>query len=264
MITVTAVKLAYIFALLLNITNCFQWDEDGVYAKEADKERLTNFLFPNRTVIQEVKHTLRHLAIEKEPWDAATTYPCTKCAGLTSCSVLNGLVIEEKYYPGDISRLETCQVLDSLGARLSKELFGNGRTFRDLPLCRDMAMQYLCLFYGSNNAMYRNYCPEDTTAANSDLHEITPKAPCRSFCVQVATICANDPTFIQLCEGIKCPPTEDVCQPDPVGLSDSANLGCSVPYYRTPYNTASQKPSPLRNMWVYIVLFVLSYYFVLQ
>ena len=57
--------------------------------------------------------------------------------------------------------------------------------------------------------MYTNYCvyKEDVTNSDPATHRIAPKPPCRSFCVQVADICANDPDFVNLCYNIQCPPT---------------------------------------------------------
>jgi len=51
----------------------------------------------------------------------------------------------------------------------------------------DMVMQYLCLTYGSNNDQYRNYCYFKEKVDNTDVHnrELTARAPCRGFCVQV-------------------------------------------------------------------------------
>jgi hypothetical protein len=34
-----------------------------------------------------------------------------------------------------------------------------------------------------------------------------------SLALQVATVCANDETFIQTCNRIACPPTEGACTP---------------------------------------------------
>lgn len=90
------------------------------------------------------------------------------------------------------------------------------------------------------------------------------------FLRQVAGVCAQDETFIQTCNRIQCPPTEGACtpgkqscvdnlflvdlmfmwvivlfsHPDPVlgGKALGANLGCDVPYYRTPYNAAVRPP----------------------
>lgn len=75
-------------------------------------------------------------------------------------------------------------------------------------------MQYLCLFYGSDNRMYRNYCvyQEDVSSPLASDHKIAPRPPCRSFCVQIASICSNDRTFIQTCLDIYCPPIQDECE----------------------------------------------------
>ena len=51
-------------------------------------------------------------------------------------------------------------------------------------------MQYLCLFYGSDNNMYRNYClyVEDVSPTGPEGVLLTARPPCRSFCVQVNNI----------------------------------------------------------------------------
>jgi hypothetical protein len=48
-------------------------------------------------------------------------------------------------------------------------------------------MQYLCLFYGSDNEMYTNNCiyQENVTDPNRANHKVAPRAPCKGFCVQV-------------------------------------------------------------------------------
>jgi hypothetical protein len=48
-------------------------------------------------------------------------------------------------------------------------------------------MQYLCLFYGSDNSQYRNYClyQEKVYPDGSQNDLVTARPPCRSFCVQV-------------------------------------------------------------------------------
>jgi len=102
-----------------------------------------------------------------------------------------------------------------------------------------MVLEYFCLFYGSNNEMYTNYCiyQEDVSDPNPLNQKVAPRYPCRSFCVQVATVCAIDPNFVNLCEDITCPPTQDECTPDPTidGLTLSANLDCEMPYETNPY-----------------------------
>jgi len=167
------------------------------------------------------------------------TVPCVICRDMSNCPALNGFQIQEVYLPYNLNDLGTCRVLDALGKKVQSEVFGNGRTFRDTPQCKDIVMQYLCLFYGSDNEMYINQCinQEDVTDSNPVNHKVTPRPPCRSFCVQVAEVCASDPKFMQLCYNIKCPPMEDSCTPDPTveGQVLAANIGCDTPYDTNPY-----------------------------
>ncbi len=172
--------------------------------------------------------------------------PCVICRDMAYCSALNGLQIEEVYLPNNLNDLGTCRVLDELGNKVKNEVFGNGRSFRDTTQCNDIVMQYLCLFYGSNNDMYRNHCiyQEDVSDSNPVNHKVAPRPPCRSFCVQVAEVCANDPKFMQLCNNIECPPMEDSCTPDPSieGQVLAANIGCDMPYDINPYFKPSSAP----------------------
>lgn len=98
------------------------------------KDELLDLLFPNRTI--EVERYMRGLDITKAPYDKNNPVPCVKCRALNSCKVLNGLQIEEKYYPKNLNFLETCKVIESFGNRIETEIFGNGKTFRDTPQCR--------------------------------------------------------------------------------------------------------------------------------
>lgn len=88
-------------------------------------------------------------------------------------------------------------------------IYGGGCVFADI------VMQYLCLFYGSDSPMYRNYCifRRELISPVQERQVFARVPPCKSFCVQIATVCANDPEFIQTCELIKCPPTEEECEP---------------------------------------------------
>mmetsp|Transcript_13065 Transcript_13065/g.12660 ORF Transcript_13065/g.12660 Transcript_13065/m.12660 type:complete len:262 (-) Transcript_13065:1056-1841(-) len=184
----------------------------------------------------------RALSFRNEPY--TTPVLCAICNGLSVCNILNGLLVQEVYYPqgGNVGGEGTCRIIDERGVRLSNgdKTFGPDSTFRDTPTCRNIVMQYLCLFWGSDNPMYTNHCifQEDVSAPNPALHRIAPRAPCKSFCVQIASTCANDPdAFYIQCEDILCPPTQDTCTPDPVlaGQSLSANLGCASPFYLDPY-----------------------------
>jgi hypothetical protein len=176
-----------------------------------DVDVLMNLLFPNRTHSKN-RGSRSLLGYHPKP---ATPVPCIICQRLTVCQSLNKLLVQEKYYPNNLDLLGTCFVIEDLAKRVESEIFGNGKTFRDTSLCRDIVMQYLCLFWGSDNEMYTNLCifQESVSSPDPANHIITPRPPCRSFCVQVADICANDPNFINLCYNIACPPTEDECTP---------------------------------------------------
>ena len=132
----------------------------------------------------------RQLQDVDDPPDDLDGTICVICRGLQQCSVLNGLLVEEKYYPEQNLELGTCSIIDGLGERMANEIFGIGRTFRDTTQCRDIVLQYLCLFWASQNDMYDNYCfwMEDVSSPNPDEHQIAPRPPCRSFCVQVMSV----------------------------------------------------------------------------
>ena len=106
---------------------------------------LENLLFPNRTIIQPNK---RSLSFGTDKYTTNTNPSCGVCSGLTTCKALNGLLIQEVYYPlqnqyKDVTGgLGTCRILDQRGVRISKEIFGPDNTFRDTPTCRSK-MLYL-------------------------------------------------------------------------------------------------------------------------
>ena len=93
-------------------------------------------LFPNRTI--DHHFTKRQLGIVKAPYVPGTKPPCATCtlATVPMCNILAGKIVEEVYYPQDLSKKETCIVIDTFAKRISKEIFGNGRTFRDTSQCR--------------------------------------------------------------------------------------------------------------------------------
>lgn len=152
-------------------------------------------LFPNKTKsftphthnLGAVPHQRSLLPDIKNPPPGVDEALCEKCRGLKYCTALNGFLIQEVYYPSSNSQLGTCSIIDDLGERISNEIFGIGRTFRDTPQCRTIVMQYLCLFWGTENDMYRNLCfwKEQTSDPDPTKHESTGRPPCRSFCVQV-------------------------------------------------------------------------------
>lgn len=232
--------------------------ERNIWSKKRQLQDTMELLFPNRT--KTIHHPssygsddyhLRKLGVKKVPYDPQKPVECVKCEKLEVCQILNTKQIQEVYYPDNLEYKETCNVIEALGTRVSLEIFGNGRTFRDTPQCRDIVMQYLCLFYGSDNPMYTNYCvyQEDVTLANKEDHRLAPRPPCKSFCVQVVTVCANEADLIGTCNEIKCPPAEDECTPDPkIGTQVlDARLLCSVPYDKNPYfkSTATRSKSPM-------------------
>lgn len=128
-------RLLLIISLSVIVTSDNNDRQAEVLTKKLDE--LTLLLFPNSsltvTTENELLH-LRRLQITKKPYTG--TVPCTKCDGLSTCSVLNGFQIQEVYYPSNPSYLETCKVIDSLGKRVESLIFGPGRTFRDSTQCR--------------------------------------------------------------------------------------------------------------------------------
>jgi hypothetical protein len=62
--------------------------------------------------------------------------PCPKCANLVMCKIINGRTIQEVYYPLNIDLRGTCTIIEELAVRMSLEIFGVGKTFRDTPECR--------------------------------------------------------------------------------------------------------------------------------
>ena len=242
------------FLLTTHSSSSYEYQRPQLWSEPFDTERtrkVAEIFFPNvshRLFQQEgleLDNGRKLVGFHPIP-DDLDSVNCFICSNLNYCSALNSLLIQERYYPGDVvSDSGTCGIIDNLGKRVQKEIFGNGRSFRDTPLCRDIVMQYLCLFWGSDNLMYTNYCvyKEDVTNSDPATHRIAPKPPCRSFCVQVADICANDPDFVNLCYNIQCPPTEDECSPDPIvgGSRVASGIGCSMPYTQSPYNVATPR-----------------------
>lgn len=164
---------------------------------------------------------------------------CEKCGILDNCPALNGLQVMETYYPEFGQKyFGKCNVIDKFASQVFGEIFGTGRTFRDNPQCQFIVKQYLCLFWGSHNYMYTNYCEKQEFYSQLAKDEKkAPRKPCRSFCVQIVTTCSNIPELIQTCNAIPC---ED-CEPDPKIDEQplDALLFCKVPYDWNPYFKAS-------------------------
>ena len=202
------------------------WQQELTSSHYEKALKLEEILFPNRTnngsVISRFDFSLDSVYTQNSRGlvgyhpRPTTDIKCIICSKLDHCQALNSFLIQEKYYPKNVEGGSgTCGIIDELGKRVAHEVFGNGKTFRDSPLCRDIVMQYLCLFWGSDNLMYTNLCAWNESVKDPDptKHILVPKPPCRSFCIQVADICANDPEFVLLCNNIMCPPTEDDCAP---------------------------------------------------
>jgi hypothetical protein len=152
--------------------------------------RYRDLLFPNRSNLTPTRlggGSRKLLPDINSPPSGVDDAICAICRGLEYCTILNGFLIQEVYYPASNSQLGTCSIIDDLGKRMYNEIFGTSRTFRDTPQCRTMVMEYLCLFWGTQNDMYVNLCfwKEETQNPDPTKHKATRRPPCRSFCVQV-------------------------------------------------------------------------------
>lgn len=132
------------FVVAILALTCLRMIEHcGGKTVEEKVREWNDLLFPNRSSdlhpssFKSVKE--RKLAIEKEPFDDSLDIQCVTCDGLKACDILNGYLIEEKYYPDQPELKETCNVIESFGRRIEGEIFGHGRTFRDIPQCRGIA-----------------------------------------------------------------------------------------------------------------------------
>ena len=179
------IRFISISALIVTLSKAYISSAD----RHMKKDAIRQILFPNRTYLNELmmspaaNHDHRRLLIPP-PADLDMSGPCSVCSGLKYCSVLNGLMVEERYYITPQPAVGTCAILESLGSRMADGIFGVGQAFRDTAQCREIVMQYLCLFWGSHNTMYRNYCYwQEVVDSTNQL--FAPRPPCRSFCVQV-------------------------------------------------------------------------------
>lgn len=240
-------------AVYIALCSAYEFEYNDELAVEIRRE-LFPPLAPGKTVQNEFETYRRRrlqdnttnstdiVTLNKTASGEAANIVCVTCQNLHYCSILNFFMVQEVYYPNNPDFLGTCRVIEELATRLNGEIFGVGRTFRDTEQCRSIVMQYMCLFWGSNNTMYNNECSAlDITnrpLLNKQIRTQTP--PCRSFCVQIAEVCANDYYyFLNICWEIACPPTETFCTPDPK-IGDqvvSAGIGCNMPYDANPYAT---------------------------
>lgn len=127
--------------------------------------------------------------------DSADTNP--RCGAFSKAWGAGGVSMEDKYLP-ELKASGSCLNIEDRIARLELSIFGQGRTFRDSELCRKMALEYICIFWGSQNAMYDNRCIGIQQSVEPPLQ------PCRSMCVQLAITCANNPDYKDLCASIPC------------------------------------------------------------
>ena len=137
-------------------------NEKSIQKKENLEKKLHSWreqLFPQTMLPSRngsIERPMRKLAIEKEAYDPDNPVPCVACTNLQTCSALNGLLIEEKYYPNNPEQRETCSVIEVFGNRISREIFGNGRTFRDTPQCRG-DIDHIC--YELSTAIIQPFSP---------------------------------------------------------------------------------------------------------
>jgi len=133
--------LVVFFLLAVNAVNARRERhhlKSRVVVDEAAVDRLEAYLFPNRTAAKYVNG--RRLAIYKPPY-VEEDVKCSFCArDMKYCSILGGLMIQEKYLPKNTNVKETCVVIEALGKRMSDEVFGHGRSFRDTPHCRGKSL----------------------------------------------------------------------------------------------------------------------------
>ncbi|CAN0042884.1 unnamed protein product [Ectocarpus sp. 12 AP-2014] len=158
---------------------------------------------------------------------------CIECFGLSYCDVLNGYKVEDKYFPGEATILGSCENFEDRASRL--EVFGPSKTFRDTDACREMVIDYTCLWWGSANEMYDNRCGIEAQVY-----------PCRSYCVQLAKTCANNVVeWQELCRSIDCPPTDEECMPGPYSQAREATQdpdeACYLYEYHSPLNAATPR-----------------------
>lgn len=109
--------------------------------------------------------------------DSPDTNP--RCGAFANAWGQGGVTMEDKYLPALKKFSGSCLNIEDRIARLEMSIFGQGRTFRDSELCRKMALEYICAFWGSQNAMYDNRCVGIQQSVEPALQ------PCRSMCVQV-------------------------------------------------------------------------------
>ena len=92
----------------------------------------------------------------RDPSHRGETPCCSRCQDLEKCRVLNGNVVEDKYYPNEMLILGSCNNFEDQAHNL--DIFGAEKTFRNTPQCREMVYDYICAFWASQNSQYDNRC----------------------------------------------------------------------------------------------------------
>lgn len=166
---------------------------------------------------------------------------CVRCdknsdPGLEKCVVLDRKVLEDKYYPDYTDVAGSCLSIENQVGRL--DIFGDDKTYRDTTQCKAMVYEYICRFWGSENPQYDNRC-SFSTEEDVDPSKDFLVPPCRSFCIQLATVCANNPDYVEICENIECNSLDDI------GIDETCQKGqgqmppgeeCIIPRYATFYS----------------------------
>lgn len=183
------------------------WEDDGYFDPIAhDPRRILN-------------STRRRL--EDNKCELEDNICCSLCKNdLKYCKKLAGYLVEDSYYPSEVSVTGSCNDIDKRAGLL--DVFGPSKTFRDTEWCQWMVREYVCLWWSTESTAYTNKCKE-----KGDI--LVP--PCRSYCTQVAIQCANNLEYAELCKKIECPPTEEQCTP---GHQEVGQFGCNVYRYNTP------------------------------
>ena len=106
-------------------------------------QELHYLLFPNRTKSGDFDKNGRALSFANTPY--TNKVRCQTCDNLKTCQILNTLLIQEVYYPsmyfpstgaGSVAQAGTCEIIEQRGIRMSQQIFGPDKTFRDTPLCQ--------------------------------------------------------------------------------------------------------------------------------
>ena len=105
-----------------------------------------------------------------------------------------------------------------------------------------MVYDYTCLWWGSDNDVYRNRCKEYSfNLINGEKIETT-KRPCLSYCTQVAEGCANRADWKRVCDKIYCDDEKGsgLDEDCTMGPSDSGTSKCDYQYRTSTYSAGNR------------------------